>query len=196
MQKNPKVCAAAFATLLLVILAMNLVSAAIATPQSVVNAKQAEIAATAKTPTQPLTADNLNPTTPSTPTSIEPERTQTREQAQIQKLKEEIPKTLEEAQAILPSSRTRYLMYTFDGLHIMWGVLGNGHFIGTDNQGKTCWGIYGQGIFAGFYDGQFFWGKYSNVGTWKAEYLFGLRVSEGKYIIFPSPLTSTTDAVP
>jgi hypothetical protein len=79
-------------------------------------------------------------------------------------------------------------------MHIMWGVYGNGRFVGTDNLGKRCWGIYGKGIFAGFYDGEFFWGKYDN-GAWKAEYLFGLEHSRGDYVLFPPP-AATTDAAP
>ena len=188
MQKNLKVYSAVFATLLLAVLAINLASAAIAIPKSTGGANQAALAIPTKTPIQAPATTNTNPTSTSTPPNTETQQIQTTEQLQLQKLKEELPKTLQEAQAVMPNVRTRFLLYTNDGINIMWGVFGHGHFIGTDNQGKTCWGIYGQGIFAGFYDGQFFWGKYSNSGTWKAEYLFGLRYSEGKYIIFPSPL--------
>lgn len=67
--------------------------------------------------------------------------------------------------------RARFLMWTYDGVHIMWGFCGNGRFTGTDNLGNHCWGIYGKGVFAGFYEGEFFWGRYSN-GTWKAQGLF------------------------
>jgi hypothetical protein len=86
-------------------------------------------------------------------------------------------------------------MYTLDGVHIMWGIYGNGRFVGTDNNGKRCWGIYGQGVFAGFYDGEFFWGKYCN-SDWKAEYLFGLRYSQGKYVLFPTPFPTTSSTAP
>ena len=85
-------------------------------------------------------------------------------------------------------------MWTYDGVHIMWGVFGNGRFVGTDNLGKRCWGIYGRGIFAGFYDGEFFWGRYNN-GAWKAQNLFGLKYSYGKYVIFPQP-TVTNAVIP
>jgi hypothetical protein len=71
-------------------------------------------------------------------------------------------------------------------------VYGNGRFVGTDNLGKRCWGIYGRGVFAGFYDGEFFWGKYGN-GAWKAQYLFGLENSYGKYVTFPVPAVSSAD---
>jgi len=104
----------------------------------------------------------------------------------IEQLKPLIPKTLEEAEASILPPRVRFLLWTHDGVHIMWGICGNGRFVGTDNLGKRCWGIYGKGIFAGFYDGEFFWGKY-HAGAWKAQYLFGLRYSYGKYVLFPSP---------
>ena len=72
----------------------------------------------------------------------------------------------------------------------MWGTSGNGIFVGTDNLGKRYWEIYGNGIFAGFYDGEFFWGRYSN-GAWKAQYLFGLRYSYGKHVLFRNPTLTT-----
>ena len=105
---------------------------------------------------------------------------------EIEKLKSLIPETPEEAETAIYPTRNRFLMWTNDGVHIMWGTSGNGIFVGTDNQGKRCWGIYGNGIFAGFYEGEFFWGRYSN-GAWKAQYLFGLRYSYGKYVLFRSP---------
>jgi hypothetical protein len=75
----------------------------------------------------------------------------------------------------------------------MWGSYGNGRFVGTDNLGKRCWGIYGKGIFAGFYAGEFFWGKYDG-GKWKAEYLFGLENSSGAYVLFPPPAIASDSA--
>ena len=108
----------------------------------------------------------------------------------IEKLKQLIPKTPEETEAAIQPSRNRFLLWTNDGVHVMWGNYGNHLFAGTDKLGKRCWGIYTNGIFAGFYDGTFFWGKYSN-GAWKAQYLFGLRYSYGEYRLFPSPLTTT-----
>ena len=104
--------------------------------------------------------------------------------ADPEQLKKLVPTTLAEAEASILPVRRRFLMWTYDGVHIMWGTFGNGRFVGTDNLGKRCWGIYGRGIFAGFYDGQFFWGKYNN-GAWKAQYLFGLAYSGGKYLTFP-----------
>lgn len=99
-------------------------------------------------------------------------------------LKAKIPSTLQEAEAKILPIRTRYLMYTYDGSHIMWGFFGRGFFTGTDNLGKHAWGIYGNGIFAGFYDNNFFWGKYYK-GTWKAEGLFGEKYTAGRYVTFP-----------
>ncbi len=96
-----------------------------------------------------------------------------------------IPKTLEEAEAEIVPLRTRYLMWTHDGVHIMWGFCGNSRFTGTDNSGKHCWGIYGKGIFAGFYDGEFFWGRYRN-GNWTAQDLFKPGKTHGRYILFPT----------
>ena len=104
----------------------------------------------------------------------------------VEELKEMVPSTYEETDAQISLTRTRFLLYTNDGKHIMWGFVGNGYFVGTDNLGKRCWGIYGNGVFAGFYDGEFFWGRYRS-GHWKAEGLFGLNYSRGKYILFPSP---------
>ncbi len=105
----------------------------------------------------------------------------------IEQMKPLIPKTPEEAETAVIPPRNRFILWTYDGAHVMWGIYGNGRFVGTDNLGKRCWGIYGNGIFAGFYDGEFFWGKYSN-GAWKAQYLFGLRYSFGKYVLFPAPM--------
>jgi hypothetical protein len=112
----------------------------------------------------------------------------------IASLKASVPKTFQDTDASI-TIRARFLMYTYDGVHIIWGSYGNGYFVGTDNQGKRCWGIYGQGIFAGFYDGDFFYGKYSN-GAWKAEYLFDLRYSQGRYVLFPSVTTAATSILP
>jgi len=53
-----------------------------------------------------------------------------------------------------------------------------------DNLGKRVWGIYGKDVFAGLYDGQFFWGKYRQ-GYWRAVDLFGEDHSYGRYELFP-----------
>ena len=191
MNKKLKISAAVFAVFLIVVLAVNLASASIALPKTAnsINALNTESSA------QPISPSNTNPTTSSPPTLTSPNPVTPATTVDVEKLKTEVPKTLQEAEANILPIRTRYLMYTSDGVHIMWGVFGNGRFVGTDNQGKSCWGIYGQGIFAGFYNGEFFWGKYSNSNAWKAEYLFGLRYSEGKYVVFPSPIaTASTNA--
>jgi len=107
-------------------------------------------------------------------------------------MRDAVPSTYEETDAQLSTQRVRFLLYTHDGKHVMWGFVGNGYFVGTDNNGKRCWGIYGNNVFAGFYDGEFFWGKYRS-GNWKAEGLFGLNYAHGKYILFPAPATTATE---
>lgn len=106
------------------------------------------------------------------------------EETDVEDLKERVPETYEETDSLI-RQRTRFLLYTHDGKHIMWGFVGNGYFVGQDNLGKRCWGIYGKGVFAGFYDGEFFWGKY-RCGNWKATGLFGENYTHGKYILFPT----------
>ncbi len=101
----------------------------------------------------------------------------------LEQLRELAPATPEEAEEKICPIRNRFLMWTRSGTHVMWGVYGNGRFAGTDNLQKRCWGIYGKGVFAGFYDGEFFWGRHHN-GTWKAQHLFGLRYSCGRYVLF------------
>jgi hypothetical protein len=109
----------------------------------------------------------------------------------VASMRELVSETYEETNAQVVQ-RTRFLLYTKDGKYIMWGFVGNGHFVGTDNMGKRCWGIYGKGVFAGFYDGEFFWGNY-RFGNWKSEGLFGLNSASGKYVLFPTPsLTAVT----
>lgn len=174
MQKKIKISLAAVAALMLVILTVNLAMAA--TSAAITPAPAAKALETIEKINQ---NDSI---------VISPEQAEDKEQ-----LKELVPKTLEEAEASIYPIRRRFLMWTYDGVHIMWGIFGNGRFVGTDNLGKRCWGIYGRGIFAGFYDGEFFWGKYSN-GAWRAEYLFGLKQSHGRYVVFPSPAITTSNA--
>jgi hypothetical protein len=144
---------------------------------------------------KPVTTESLSSVRKVSPTSIIPNEIEKPpeineivkpEEIDIEKLKELVPETYEEVEAeVLPlSRRTRFLMYTHDGKHIMWGYIGNGRFFGQDNLGKRCWGIYGKGIFGGFYDGEIFWGRYRN-GQWKAVYLFGEQYTHGDYVIFP-----------
>jgi len=109
----------------------------------------------------------------------------------VETLRETVPRTYEETDAQVSTQRIRFLLYTHDGKHVMWGFVGNGYFVGQDNMGKRCWGIYGKGVFAGFYDREFFWGRYRG-GNWKSEGLFGMNYSLGKYILFPTPNTDAT----
>ena len=192
MNKKLKISAAAFAVFLLVVLAVNLASASIAVPKTANNIN----ALNTESSVQPIKPSNTSPTNTNPSAITPPNPVDPTTVVDVEKLKTEIPKTLQEAEANILPIRTRYLMYTSDGVHIMWGVFGNGRFVGIDNQGKSCWGIYGQGIFAGFYNGEFFWGKYSNSNTWKAEYLFDLRYSEGKYVVFSSPTATASTMVP
>jgi hypothetical protein len=106
------------------------------------------------------------------------------ESMDVDELKKTVLETYEETDALI-ITRVRFLLYTHDGEHVMWGYVGNGYFVGQDNHGKNCWGIYGKNVFAGFYDGEFFWGKY-RCGNWKAIGLFGENYSFGKYILFPT----------
>jgi hypothetical protein len=174
MQKKLKISIAAVAALMLAILAVNLAmgaTSAVKTPAPAANTLEA---------IEEINQDDS--------IVISPEQAEDKEQ-----LKELAPATPEEAERSIYPIRRRFLMWTYDGVHIMWGIYGNGRFVGTDNLGKRCWGIYGKGVFAGFYDGEFFWGKYCN-GAWKAEYLFGLEHCRGKYVLFPSPAITSDNA--
>jgi hypothetical protein len=106
----------------------------------------------------------------------------------IEKLKEKVPESYELTVEKIEEANVRwgkYLMWTGDGEHIMWGKYRARYFIGTDNLGKKAWGIYGNGFFAGFYnDGEFFYGKYRR-GHWRAKNLFGEEFSSGRYVLFP-----------
>lgn len=97
----------------------------------------------------------------------------------------QIPTTYQAAMNATPI-KARYLVWTKDGTHIMWGYYGKDHFVGTDDLGKNAWGIYGKTVFAGLYDGKFFYGKFSH-GNWKAFGLFHLNQSEGRFVEFPMP---------
>ena len=166
------------------VLASNLTSA-----KNTAVSKELQAASNTKTPQRlaPVPVrpndDSASITADDSATSVAPKRPQ---EVDIDSLRDAVPGTYEETDARISTQRVRFLLYTHDGKHIMWGFVGNGHFVGTDNLGKRCWGIYGNGVFAGFYDGEFFWGKYRG-GNWKAEGLFGLNYSHGKYILFPTP---------
>lgn len=123
-------------------------------------------------------------------------RTELSEQ-EISELKADMPDNVEAVEAQLEEvdiQPNRYLLWTNDGVHIMWGKFANGYFIGEDNEGNKAWGIYQNGIWAGFYDGdQFFYGKYSR-GRWVAHGLFGMRTSSGRFITFPRLRTMTRNS--
>lgn len=114
--------------------------------------------------------------------------------ARFEELKKKVPKTFEETQAKIAPIRGRFILWTHDGVHVMWGYYGNGYLTGTDNLGKRAWGIYGKHVFAGFYDGQFFYGRYWR-GRWVARGLFGLRISYGRYVLFPGKIPVPVDSV-
>ena len=188
MHKKFKISIAVIAVCLLGILATNL---AMATMSLGVNTS-AKTHTVASDVAAPSTSNVATALTPSQNTEIAISAEQAEDESQLKAL---IPATPEQAEASIVSVRTRYLLWTNDGVHVMWGVFGNGRFVGTDNLGKRCWGIYGHGIFAGFYDGEFFWGKYEN-GAWKAQYLFGLNSAYGKFVTFPQPtITPNADVV-
>lgn len=171
MKKTYSLSLAAISTLLLAILATNLVMASITdlsnTPRNTQKVELTEL-----------------------PIEIPPEIAD-----DVTKLVELAPETYEEAEASILPIRSRFILWTGNGVHVMWGSYGNGRFVGTDNHGKRCWGIYGKGVFAGFYDGDFFYGKYEN-GNWKAQYLFGLETARGGYKLFPGPTLTADDIVP
>ena len=119
--------------------------------------------------------------------------------AEAESLKQEIPESYEVTEKkiaeVMPIPN-RFLLWTNDGKHIMWGTYGGGYFRGVDNLGKKAWGIYHNGIFAGFYDGDdFFYGRYRN-GRWMAHGLFGLRTARGRYVLFPSMYPTPVEPVP
>ncbi len=115
--------------------------------------------------------------------------------ADAEKLKSLIPPTPEEAESQIVPVRNRFLLWTYDLKHIMWGTYGNGFFVGTDNLGTRAWGIYRQGVFAGFSDGRFFYGRYYN-SSWKARGLFGEASTYGRYVIAPVVILQTTTSLP
>jgi hypothetical protein len=181
-----KIWAATLSLFLIAVLAIGIAAAAPST--ATFTASKSNVASVASP--VPVTKVTAPPTTTNAPTPTPPPTVSADPSSvDLVKLKAEVPLTYKEAQASIVS-RTRYILYTADGVHIMWGTEGNHRFVGTDNNGKQCWGIFGDGIFAGFYDGNFFWGQYTS-STWKAEGLFGLNTARGSYILFPSPATTS-----
>ena len=170
MKKTYSISLAAISALLLAVLASNLVMA------STTNSISAEAVNTQK----------LNSATIEIPVEIADN---------VASLVDLAPETYEEAEASILPVRSRFILWTGNGVHVMWGSYGNGIFVGNDNLGKRCWGIYGKGVFAGFYDGDFFYGKCEN-GYWKAQYLFGLENSRGEYKLFPVPTLTANSVAP
>ena len=150
----------------------------------------------------------------------------------VEALKALVPATLEDAQAKIGTPLGNYIMWTNDGVHIMWGTYGfvlkdganprcgnsvcdpnkayclqtcsadgYGYFIGKDDQGKSAWGIFGKTMFAGMYDGNFFYGKWNN-NNWTAYGLFGLEKATGGFVtlrtaptMFEKPLPPETPVI-
>ena len=170
MNKNYSISIAAISAVLLVILATNLVMASISNPNAIETNRTREL------------------------TSIEPSLDISTELVEdMTQLEELAPETYEEAEQSIYPVRHRFILWTNDGSHVMRGFYGNGRFVGTDNQGNRCWGIYGKGVFAGFYAGDFFYGKYVD-GNWNAQYLFGLENSRGEFVLFPRPTLTSENA--
>jgi len=170
MKKTYSISLAAISALLLVIMASNLVMASIS-DLSTIGATNVQKLNTVAIEISPEIVDDVTA------------------------LVDLAPETYEEAEASILPVRSRFILWTGNGAHVMWGSYGNGRFVGKDNLGKRCWGIYGKGVFAGFYDGDFFYGKYEN-GNWKAQYLFGLDNSRGEYKLFPAPTLTADDVAP
>ena len=170
MKKTYSISLAAISALLLVIMASNLVMASIS-DLSTIGATNVQKLNTVAIEISPEIVDDVTT------------------------LVDLAPETYEEAEASILPVRSRFILWTGNGAHVMWGSYGNGRFVGKDNLGKRCWGIYGKGVFAGFYDGDFFYGKYEN-GNWKAQYLFGLDNSRGEYKLFPAPTLTADDVAP
>lgn len=94
---------------------------------------------------------------------------------------------IEEIRTELEDVKGRFIMYTHDGMHILWGNIGNGHFVGQDDTGAEIWGIYENHKFAGFKDGELFYGSYRGGhkgGFWKAFNLYD-EESFGRFVLFP-----------
>jgi hypothetical protein len=114
----------------------------------------------------------------------------------LDKLAELVPTTPEDAESKIPPRGGRFILWTHDGVHVVWGRYGNGFFVGTDNQGIRIWGIYYQNTFAGFYGDQLFWGRYCH-GRWIAVNLFNQHMATGEYRLFPylPPLATVDEAI-
>lgn len=100
-------------------------------------------------------------------------------------VKSYLPVSYEQTESSLQNVLTRrFILWTHDGVHVMWGKYGRYVFVGEDNEGVKVWGIYHRGFFAGFYGDKFFYGRYHN-NRWKAVGLFGEDFSYGGFLTFP-----------
>lgn len=100
-------------------------------------------------------------------------------------VKSYLPVSYEETESSLQNVLTRrFILWTHDGVHVMWGKYGRYVFVGEDNEGVKVWGIYHKGFFAGFYGDKFFHGRYNNH-RWRAVGLFGENFSYGGFLTFP-----------
>lgn len=200
MERKYRIPMAVATVLILGVLATNSVEAASSIQRALVLANVASLPVKAAEPLIPKSVEEIraSPLSWSRPmsqaalslsTSEEPAPEEMPDEAE--ELRKAVPSDYEEAEAQVRPLTNRFLMWTHDLEHIMWGYYRNGFFVGTDNLGKRSWGIYGNGFFAGFYDGEFFWGKYNN-GIWKAVDLFGEKLTHGRFVVYPRAAVQAT----
>jgi len=200
MERKYRIPMAVATVLILGVLATNSVEAASSIQRALVSANVASLPVKAAEPliqksveeikASPLSWSRpMSQTALSLSTSEEPAPEEMPDEAE--ELRKAVPSDYEEAEAQVRPLTNRFLMWTHDLEHIMWGYYRNGFFVGTDNLGKRSWGIYGNGFFAGFYDGEFFWGKYNN-GIWKAVDLFGEKLTHGRFVVYPRATVQAT----
>ena len=197
MQKKFVISMAVVTLLLMGIMATSVLASDLILSKNTAVTKELQVTAETEAPEKLAQVRELSPvsvkpygysafvTADKSSTSAVPDDVEGVPEIDVENLRETVPSTYEETDNRVPSQRTSFLFYTHDGKHVMWGFVGNGYLVGTDNLDKCCWGIYGKGFFAGFYDEEFFWGRYRS-GNWKAEGLFGMNYAHGKYILFPT----------
>lgn len=107
---------------------------------------------------------------------------------QIETLKASMEDSYESTEEIMENSEgesNKFLLWSHGGEHIAVGYYENGFFIATDLDGVKIWGVYSNGIFAGFYGDDFFYGRYWR-GRWGAWNIFGEEFEWGRYVLFPN----------
>ncbi len=192
MRKKIVISMAVVTLLLMGIMATSVLASDLTLAKNTSVSKELQVTAESAAPEKLVQVSDLSPASviaDDSQNSVIPDEVEELPEIDVENLRETVPRTYEETDVQLSTQRIRFLLYTHDGKHVMWGF-GNGYFVGTDNLGKRCWGIYGNGVFAGLYDGEFFWGRYRS-GNWNAEGLFGANYAHGKYILF-----STADIAP